>query len=478
MERYTRARDEPLTFCSAGDLVAPWTSTLRAYEIMTSPSVPDDPHVSPSLLSLPGFRSVPRTGVIFVMHRAELAGYGRDGLSWVNLGQGSPEVGSLPGSPARIEHIAVDPADRAYAPVQGLSELREAVAAMYNREYRRGMASKYSAENVCIAPGGRSAMTRVAAAIGPSNLGHFLPDYTAYEELLFTFRGFIPIPILLEPQEGYRISAAALEREMVGRGLSAVLFSNPSNPTGQVVQGEQLQSFLAAARRNRCALVLDEFYSHYLYPPENPGGLGSTAPRDEQPEAPAPMVSGAAFVEDVDRDPVLLVDGLTKNWRYPGLRISWIVGPKSLIEQTASAGSFLDGGASRPTQQAALPLLEEQHVRAETLAIQSAFRTKRSFMLRRLRELGVGIDCEPAGAFYVWGDLSGLPESLNDGTRFFERALERQVITVPGVFFDVNPGRRRSISRFGSYSRFSFGSEMVQLERGLAALEDLIERAR
>ena len=45
----------------------------------------------------PGFRSVPRTGVIYVMHRAAQAGYGSDGQEWFNLGQGSPEVGELPG---------------------------------------------------------------------------------------------------------------------------------------------------------------------------------------------------------------------------------------------------------------------------------------------------------------------------------------------------------------------------------------------
>ncbi|REJ74180.1 MAG: pyridoxal phosphate-dependent aminotransferase [Acidobacteria bacterium] len=422
---------------------------------------------------LPGFRTVPRTGVIFVMHRAERAGYGSDGQTWVNLGQGSPEVGPLPGAPPRLETIEVDPSHRAYAPIQGLGELREAVAAMYNRTYRRGLPSQYSAENVCIAPGGRAAMTRVAAAIGPANLGHFLPDYTAYEELLFTFRGFIPIPILLEPSEGYRIGVEALEREMVGRGLAAVLFSNPSNPTGQTVLGERLQGFLAAAKRSRCAMVLDEFYSHYLYAETGTRGSGRTSP-----EGVPPTVSGAAYVEDVDRDPVLLVDGLTKNWRYPGLRIAWIVGPRSLIEQTASAGSFLDGGASRPTQQATLPLLEADHVVAETRAIQSVFANKRAFMLQRLRQLGVRVESEPTGAFYVWGELSGLPEPLRDGTAFFERALERRVITVPGVFFDVNPGRRRSISRFGSYSRFSFGSEMHLLQHGLDALEQLIGELR
>ena len=44
------------------------------------------------------------------------------------------------------------------------------------------------------------------------------------------------------------------------------------------------------------------------------------------------------------------LDGLTKNWRYPGWRVTWTVGPKSVIEAVASAGSFLDGGGSKPMQ--------------------------------------------------------------------------------------------------------------------------------
>ena len=70
------------------------------------------------------------------------------------------------------------------------------------------------------------------------------------------------------------------------------------------------------------------------------------------------MVSAAAFVEDVDTDPIIIVDGLTKNWRYPGWRISWTLGPKSVIETIASAGSFLDGGANHPFQHAAAALFE------------------------------------------------------------------------------------------------------------------------
>ena len=146
-----------------------------------------------------------------------------------------------------MEALAVDPADQEYAPVAGLPELREAVAELYNQLYRRGLPSRYTADNVAISGGGRAALTRVAAALGHINLGHFLPDYTAYEELLDIFRAFSSIPILLDAERGYAFTAEELRKEVMGRGLGAVLASNPANPTGRVVGGDELRGL--GARR-------------------------------------------------------------------------------------------------------------------------------------------------------------------------------------------------------------------------------------
>lgn len=390
--------------------------------------------------AIPSFRAVPRTGVIYVMTEAAKRGYAADDPDWLNLGQGMPETGPLPGGCARMKSVAIDPADQEYAPVSGIWELREAVASLYNARYRKGMPSQYSAENVAIAGGGRAALTRVAAALGQINLGHFLPDYTAYEELLDIFGSFTAIPIMREPDRGYAFTTEELRKEIMGRGLGAVLVSNPSNPTGQAIAGEELRGWARAARELDCALILDEFYSHYLW--NAPGTL-----------------SAAPYVENVDRDPVIILDGLTKNWRYPGWRLSWIVGPKPVIESVSSAGSFLDGGGSRPLQRAALKLISLEHAESEAASIKKAFGAKRELMFEGLRKLGVRFDLPPEGTFYCWGSVADLPAPFNTGMGFFKKGLEAKAITVPGEFFDVNPGKRRSAraSRFRSHVRFSFG---------------------
>ena len=410
------------------------------------------------------FRPVPKTGVIYVTSEATKLGFNPSDPEWCNLGQGQPETGDLPGAPERVRELTIAADDQEYAPVAGLWELREAVAALYNRLYRKGLPSQYTAENVCISGGGRAALTRAAASLGSINLGHFLPDYTAYEELLDIFKAFTSIPILLEGDRGYSFTHEDLKREILGRGLSALLLSNPCNPTGKLVAGEELEKWVGIARELDCTLLLDEFYSHYIYR-GRPGAL--------------PVESAARYVKDVDADPIVVFDGFTKNWRYPGWRITWALGPKTVIERFASAGSFLDGGGSKPLQRAAIPLFDDDYVVKETMAIQNAFREKRDRMLSRLERMGVRFDRVPDGTFYCWGNVASLPAPLNDGMGLFRAGLTKKVITVPGEFFDVNPGKRRHgrASRFRDYVRFSFGPSLDVLERAMSSLEALVGAA-
>jgi hypothetical protein len=411
---------------------------------------------------IPGFRPVPFTGVIYVMAEAARHGYRYGHPEWCNLGQGMPETGPLPGAPPRVDRVAITLDDQEYAPVPGIPELRQAVATLYNTLYRQGRPSLYTERNVCICGGGRASLTRAVAALGEINLGHFLPDYTAYEELLDIFKLFTAIPILLDGARGYEFSVDDLRREITGRGLSALLLSNPNNPTGRVIRGAELERWVATARELQCSLLLDEFYSHYVWA------------EDEV------TVSAARYVEDVDKDPVILFDGLTKNWRYPGWRCTWIVGPRAVIDAVSSTGSFLDGGGSKPLQRSAVPLLAPAIVEGETSAIRAAFLRKKAILKQGLEAAGMRLDLDPEGTFYCWADVSGLPPAVNDGMSFFKAAIKEKVICVPGEFFDINPGKRRSgrPSRFRGYVRFSFGPEEASVVEGVARLGRMVGRVR
>ena len=122
--------------------------------------------------SFPMARDVPRMGVIRVVHEASKLGFWNGHPDWCNLGRDQPDVGDMPGAPEPINHIDIAPADHAYGPVGGTGEVREALADMVNRTCRRGR-SKYTADNVSFASGGRLALTRLYTILADG--GEFRP---------------------------------------------------------------------------------------------------------------------------------------------------------------------------------------------------------------------------------------------------------------------------------------------------------------
>ena len=438
-------------------------------ELLTARSVPAPGANVPAAMSeehaLHAFRAVPRTGVIYVTSEAVKSGFSMGDAEWCNLGQGQPETGELPGAPPRVRTVAIHVDDQEYAPVAGLWELRETIASLYNALYRRGLPSQYSAENVAVSGGGRASLTRAAASLGSHQPRALPPRLHRVRGAARHLQGVHRHPD--PPRAGARLLVHR-RRPSARDPRPRPLRASPVEPVqphrASSSKGTSSTRWVETARELDCALLLDEFYSHYVYRPRR-GAL--------------PIESAARYVEDVDRDPVLILDGLTKNWRYPGWRVTWSIGPKQVIEAVASAGSFLDGGGSKPLQRAAIPLLEEAHVTAETMAVHTVFREKRDFLLSRLERLGVRFDRTPDGTFYCWGSVAGLPPSMSDGMSFFRAALEHKVITVPGEFFDVNPGKRRSgrASRFRDYVRFSFGPSLATLEKAVARFEAMVATA-
>lgn len=226
------------------------------------------------------------------------------------MGQGAPEVGDLPDGPPRIRHIDLSQwgdSVNEYASTTGIKELRQAVADYYNREYRQGMKSQYTYENICITPGGRAGMARVAAVIGEVYTGYqipeyvllrhwrsrsspgsdsiraesfLLPRYTTYSEVLSVFKNLVPVPSALSAEDKYKLHIETLKKEMEDMSLSVIVASNRKfsrylqikqklrclvvfsarNPTGQAIVGDDLEE-LVQLSRDKVTLIMDEFYS-------------------------------------------------------------------------------------------------------------------------------------------------------------------------------------------------------------------------
>ncbi|GAA5887190.1 hypothetical protein JCM5296_004554 [Sporobolomyces johnsonii] len=418
---------------------------------------------------VPGVVAPGSTGVMYVSERASKNGWSAGDPEWANFGQGAPEVGHIPGSSPRPDLINIAELSASagadvneYAPTTGVKALREAVAAYYNATYRKGKKSQYTADNVCIVPGGRAGLTRVTSVIGDVMVSYSVPEYTAYDQLLSSFRRLVPIPTTLNKEDAYHLNVSNLEKNIKDMGLSAVMLSNPHNPTGQVIHGEELKRLVEMARKGT-TMILDEFYEQYVY------DLGDGA-----------QVSAAEFIEDVNEDNVILINGLTKCWRLPGWRVCWVVGPKSLTDALGQSGGFLDGGASHLLQVAAIPLLSPSHVHSDRLALQRHFRQKRDHVVARLRAMGFPVSNAPTSTFYIWLDLDVLPKPLSSGMVFFEECLKERVIVVPGQFFDLNPSHRRNLldAPCDRFVRLSFGPPLEELDRGLDGIQRLVEKAR
>lgn len=120
--------------------------------------------------------------------------------------------------------------------------------------------------------------------MGNAYLGFFIPDYTAYNEMLSLFRNFAAIPIPLSKEDHYHIHAEKIEDE-IARGTSVILTSNPRNPTGKMV-GNPEMARIQDICRDRATLIMDEFYSGYNYTTDCDGTV----------------VSAADNIEDVDED--------------------------------------------------------------------------------------------------------------------------------------------------------------------------------
>lgn len=415
----------------------------------------------------PMVRYVPYMGVIWTVNEASKLGFYNGHPDWCNVGQGQPEVGTIEGAPDRIESLKLQPSDAAYGPVGGTPEVREAIADWVNRTYRKGM-SQYTAENVSFACGGRLALTRLYSIFKDgARIAYKNPDYTAYEDYLYPLRHNCElIELRAEEKDGFTVPVERFENFMHDVRPNAFVFSNPCNPTGQVIKDEAMDRYIDAARKENCLLGADEFYATFSYNED-----GSPAEK---------AVSALPYVKDINRDPVIVFDGLTKGFRYPGWRAGWAIGPKYLIEMINRAASAVDGGPSTMVQRGVIEELAEGHAEAELLATRKEFAVKRKMMMEGLAELAIHTPAnQPLGTFYLWASIENLPGKLSDADYFFHACLQKKVITVPGHFFDVRPFRVRPTNEpYRHWVRFSYGPNRQTIKTALERIAQVIKEHR
>jgi aspartate/methionine/tyrosine aminotransferase len=294
---------------------------------------------------------------------------------------------------------ALQAGETRYTDSRGLAELREEIAA----DYQRRFGAAVEPERVLVASGTSAAMLLVFhLLVEPGDevvLG--TPHYPCYPNFIRACGG-VPVLVPTDPALGYRLDPEAVRSSLSDR-TRVILVSSPANPTGAIQSEETLRAIAALG----VPLVSDEIYDGLVY--------------DDARVTSALQVSDEAFV----------LDGFSKRYAMTGFRLGWLVAPSAALRPLQTLQQNLFISANRFVQHAGLAALREG---GETVAaMRSAYARRRVLLADGLRKLGFAIPALPQGAFYVFADARRFgTDSLRLAFDLLERA---RVGVTPGIDF-------------------------------------------
>jgi aspartate aminotransferase len=301
------------------------------------------------------------------------------GRSIVHLEIGEPDFDT----PAPIRAAAVRALDEGfthYGPSAGFPEVREAIASFIAKD--RGLPT--APDQVVVTPGGKPILTfAIMACVNPGD-EVIVPDpgFPIYESVV-RFLGAKPVPLVLREERGFRFGAADLEALLTPKTRMVVL-NSPHNPTGSVLTPADLDEIGLLLRDREIFVLSDEIYSKILYE----GVHQSIATRPGMAEK------------------TILLDGFSKTYAMTGWRLGYGVMNPTLAKHVARLATNVYSCATSFVQRAAIVALGGSQ--EPVLAMVAEFRRRRGEIVKGLNDIP-GLRClEPAGAFYVFPNVSAL----------------------------------------------------------------------
>ncbi len=321
-----------------------------------------------------------------------------------------------------------------YSQAAGIPELRQAIAAFYQQQ--RGL--DINPERILVTPGATGALLLVAALLIDAGDTMLLadPGYPCNRHFLRLFGGDAQL-LPVGPEQRYQLTAAIAEQHWQASTVGA-LVGSPANPTGEILDFEQLSDLNTLVSRHAGALVVDEIYHGLTYGVEAPSIL---------------EISDDAFV----------INSFSKFFGMTGWRLGWLVAPESVVPQLEKLAQNLFISMSTMGQHAALAAFEPATL--EILEQRRAiFAERRDFLLPQLRRLGFVIPNTPAGAFYLYADASRFTDNSRE---FCLNLLEEHGLA-------LTPGADFGNYRANEHIRFAFTTGMPQLEQAVERLEKVL----
>ncbi len=369
--------------------------------------------------------------VVEVLTRAkQLEAQGRD---IVHLEAGEPDFSTAnPIIEAGIE--ALKRGETYYTQAAGIPALREALSRYYQEQYGLDISPK----RIMITPGASGALLLVASLLINPGQGMLMadPGYPCNRNFLRLVEGegqLVPV----SAEDRYQLKASIAAKHWKGNTIGA-LVASPANPTGEILSKEELRDLAELCQQKSGYLVVDEIYHGLTY--------GENAPTVLE-------VTDQAFV----------INSFSKYFGMTGWRLGWLVAPEDAIEELERLSQNLFISMSTMGQMAALAAFEP-NTREILDQRRDEFAARRDFLLPQLRRIGFGIPNTPAGALYLYADIS---KFSNNSQQFCMQMLEEHGIAItPGADF----GRYRS----NEYVRFAYTTSMKRLQEAVRRLERVL----
>jgi N-succinyldiaminopimelate aminotransferase len=356
----------------------------------------------------------------------------------VNLGQGFPDE-SGPSHIIEAAARAMRDGHNQYPPLAGIPELRRAIAAHQRHWY--GLAPDPD-EGVTVTAGATEALTAaILAFVDPGDEVIALePSYDSYTAAVALAGGTL-VPVRLEAPEGaqghWRLDPARLAAAVSDR-TRLLLVNSPHNPTGTVLDREELGAIAALAVERDLIVVTDEVYEHLVF--------------DGREHVPLATLPGMW-------DRTVTIGSAGKTFSVTGWKIGWATGPAELVARVKDVKQWLSFASGTPFQYGITEALASGDGFYREYA--AGYQERRDVMVAGLAAIGFDVH-EPEGTYFVTAGIA--PFGYEDGLRFCLELPERcGVVAVPTQVFYLDQAPRAEV-------RFAFCKRLDVIEEGLKRL--------
>ncbi len=353
----------------------------------------------------------------------------RQGIHVIHLEVGEPDFDT----PQCIKDAACKALDNGhthYTHSLGMIELREAISEHYLKTYGVSV----DPDQIVISSGTSPAMFVMFSALLEKGDQVIVsdPHYACYPNFIKFVQGE-PVFIPVYEENGFQYRPEAIEKKIT-RKTKGIFINSPSNPTGNLLSKERMEVIAALSLKPDSPYIIsDEIYHGLVYEGKEHSILEFTE---------------KAFV----------FNGFSKLYAMTGLRLGYMIAPKHFIRPIQKLQQNFFISANAMVQVAGIAAFKEAE--EDILRMKRIYNERRQFMIRRLKDMGLGITVEPTGAFYVFANAKHIS---GDSYKLAFDILEKAHVGVaPGIDFGKNGE---------GYLRFSYATSMENIAQGMDRLE-------